>query len=122
MLITIAQDILRTELNLLTSKIKGVDAVASVNSALIRTLELYTTLGFLTTGVYNGEDIVVNKNGVNIKVIGKGQIIKGGYFINILPMNSRTVTEVANRNLPDVHFIFNTAKGIRYINNVGRLV
>lgn len=122
MLITIAQDILRTELQLLTTKLKFENASTKVHSALIRTLDLYSNIGFLTQGNYLGEDIIVNKNGVNYLVVSKGEIITGGYLINILPMSSRTPTEIANKSLPEVHFVFNTSKGIRHINNIGRMV
>ena len=122
MTIFIAQDVLFTELNLLKLKLKSGNAIARVDSALVRTLEVYYQAGFLVQTIYSGEDIIINKNGVNYTVLSKGSVITGGYVINILPINSRTQTEVNNRNLPDVHLIFNTAKGIRKINNVGKIV
>lgn len=122
MSIFISQDILLTEVDLLRAKLRTDNAITRVHSALIRVLEVYYNAGFLVQSLYTGEDIIVNKNGVNYKVLAKNSMLTGGYIINILPITSRNEAEIANKSLPDVHLIFNTVKGIRHINNVGKII
>ena len=122
MSIFISQDVLLAEVELLKTKLKPSTAITAVHSALIGVLEPYFSAGFLVETIYEGEDITVNKEGINYSIISSGSIVTGGYVIAILPIASRTATEIANKNLPDVHLILNTAKGIRYINNIGKIV
>lgn len=122
MTIFIAQDVLLAEVDLLKSKLRTNNAITKVNSALIRILETYYDAGFLVQEVYTGEDITAIKNGVNYTLLSKNSMITGGYIISILPMSSRSTAEIASKQLPDVHIIFNTSKGIRYIKNVGNIL
>jgi hypothetical protein len=122
MTIFISQDVLLAEIELLKTKLKAENAVTRVHSALIRVLEVYYNVGFLVQSVYTGEDIAVNKNGINYTIISKGNMMTGGYVIVILPVTSRNTAEIASKSLPDVHLVFNTSKGIRYINNIGKII
>ena len=111
----ISQAIVNVELSLLMSKINLSNAKSLIHASLINVLEKYYNLGYLIQTQYTGANIYRNVGGNNVCILASGEVITGGYKINILPK----VPGSDIHEFPEVEIIINTNKGIRFIKTTG---
>lgn len=113
--IYISQRLVNRELALLKSKIDLSNAYSIIHSTIIDVMETYFNIGYLVQTQYTGANIYRNIGGRNVCVLAQGEVLTGGYKINILPKVAGTDIH----SFPEVEIIINTNKGIRFIKTTG---
>lgn len=113
--IYISQRLVTRELELLKRKINLSEAKSIIHSTIINVMETYYNIGYLIQTQYNGPSIYRNVGGRNVCILARGEVITGGYKVNILPK----VTGSDIHNFPEIEIIINTNKGIRFIKTTG---
>lgn len=116
--IYLSQEILKAEWALLKTKITTLDAPHLVYTTILNILENYYDVNYLIPVTYTGNTIYKHINNENIEILAKNEVITGGYKIVLLPKTSTSDIH----KLQDVMIVLNTAKGIRYIDNVGLIL
>ena len=113
--IYISQRLVNKELALLKGKLDLSNSKSIIHSAIIDVMETYFNIGYLVQTQYTGSTIYKNVGGRNICMLSKGEVLTGGYKINILPI----VAGSDIHNFPEIEIIINTNKGIRFIKTTG---
>lgn len=123
MLIVCHQTLTEALLKLLVTKIKGNSALASIRAVLTQELNNYVINGYLTRDkIWENEDWVVDRNGVNYPIISKNHPLIQGFHIQVLPLSSLTSTEKAEHKTPPIYVVLADSYSIRVIEVNGGVI
>lgn len=123
MLIVCHQTLTEALLKLLVTKIKGNSALAAIRAVLTQELNNYVINGYLTKDkIWENEDWVVERNGVNYPIISKNHPLTQGFHIQVLPLSSLTSAEKAEHKTPPIYVILADSYSIRVIEVNGGVI
>lgn len=121
--IVLQQTLTERLVDLLSQKIKNNSGIGKIYTTIAQELENYLNCGYLTTDkVWTDDDLIVTRNGEEYVIIEKGTALTNGYIIKVLPMQSLSLTEKAERKAPPIYLIIADQYGIRKITISGDII
>lgn len=122
-LIVLHQTVTDRLVSLLVQKLKGNVGVSAIYTTIAGELSKYVTNGYLTTDkTWTDEDKTVVYNNKNYTLIKKGTALILGYHIVVLPLNSLSEQDKANRKCPPIYIFLADSYGIRNITISGEVI
>lgn len=123
MLIVLHQTVTDELLILLTSKIKGNQALSAIRAIITQELNRYITNGYLDTNkIWVNEDWVVTHNAQSFTIITQGTPITLGYWIQVLPWSALDASDRAERKAPPIYLVLADSYGVRKIEVNGKVI
>lgn len=110
-------------MNLLVTKPKNSDGIGRIYSTISQELQMYLNSGYLTTDkIWEYDDYIVTKNGVQYTIIEKNTPLINGYYVKVLPFSSLTDEEKTRKQAPYIYVIIADQYGIRKIMINGEVI
>ena len=123
MLIVVQQTLTYRILNLLATKIKGSKGIAAIYTTIASELNRYVSNGYLTTDkIWQKGTKTVDYNGKTYTIIEDNTALVLGYHICILPYNSLSDKDKAERKCSPIYIFLADSYGIRAVTINGEVI